>query len=65
MACQCKGESIPSAKDKQTEGKKNTTARTNAITLVETNPTDLLYSSDSEDGNVNIVRIEDKDSQSH
>ena len=68
VARQCnlrKGESIPSAKDKQIEGKKNTAARTNAITSVETNPTDLFYSSDSEDGNVNIVGIEDKGSQPH
>ena len=66
MARQCKlrkGESTPSARDKQTEGKKNTAARTNVITSVETNPTDLLYSSDSEDRNVNIVCIEDKGSQ--
>ena len=46
------------AKDKPTEGKKNTS--------LETNPTDFLfYSSDSEDGDVNIVYIKDKGSQPH
>ena len=65
VARQCKlrkGESTPSAKDKQTEGK-NTVRRTNAITSVETNPTDLFYLFNSEDGNVNSVCIEDKGSQ--
>ena len=63
VASQCKlrkGETTPSAQDKQTKGKKNTAARTNANTSVKTN---LLYSSDSEDGSVIIVRIEDNRSQ--
>ena len=64
VAYQCKltkGKSTPSAKDKQTEGK-NTAASSNAITSVGTNPTNLFYSSDSKDGNVNVVHIEDKGS---
>ena len=66
LAHECKlrrGESTSVTTVTKPENKKNTAARTNAITSVTTSLADLLHSSDSEDGLVNSVRIEDKGSQ--
>ena len=66
LACECKlrrGESTSVTTFKKPENKKNTAARTNAITSVATSLADLLHSSDSEDGLVNSVCIEDKGSR--
>ena len=66
LARECKlrrGESTSSGTDKKTDSRKSTVTRTNAITSVNTNLGDLLYSSDSDDGSINTVRIEDKGSR--
>ena len=59
-----RGESTSSGTDKKTDSRKSTVTRTNAITSVNTNLGDLLYSSDSDDGSVNTVHIKDKGNQS-
>ena len=59
-----RGESTSVTTVTKPENKKNTAARTNAITSVTTSLADLLHSSDSEDGLVNSIRIEDKGSRS-
>ena len=66
LARECKlrkGESTSVTTATKPENKKSTAARTNAITTVTTHPADILYSSDSEDGIVNSIRIEDKGSR--
>ena len=60
-----RGESTSVTTVTKPENKKNTAARINAITSVTTSLADLLHSSDSEDGLVNSVRIEDKGSRPH
>ena len=66
LARECKlrrGESTSVTTVTKPENKKNTAARTNAITSVTTSLANLLHSSDSEDGLVNSIRIEDKGSR--